>query len=86
MDKSNIMKVKITKIGSMEGGEVSKFATIGDSFTGEAKGLPTVGERYNVYGETRLEISTSVVTRGLYFLDTDLVFDTTYSIYKFEDL
>lgn len=77
------MRVRITKVGIMPNGEESYFAAIGDSFTGEANGLPKIGERYNVYGNTRLEISTSFVTEEL---NAENIFKTTYSIYRLEEL
>ena len=49
------MRVKITKIGILPGGENSFFASVGDDFYGHTEGYPKIGERYNVYGNVSIE-------------------------------
>ncbi len=73
------MRVKITKIGILPHGEHSVFAAIRDDFIGRAEGYPKLGERYNVYGNVSLEISTSPVTKEI---DEEGIFETTYSRYQ----
>lgn len=77
------MRVKITKIGILPGGENSFFASVGDDFYGHTEGYPKIGERYNVYGNVSIEISTSPVTKEM---DEEGIFETTYSRYQLKML
>ena len=77
-------KIKITKIGIQEGGEISTFNAVNQERYGYINNEPQVGERFIIYNYKKVTMfdfwSTSTVTK---IIDNN-TFDTVYSTYKWE--
>lgn len=81
----NNVKIKITKVGVLEGGEVSTFNAIGQTNIGYIRELPEIGKRFYVWDRPNAiwdNWSTSVVTKII----SPNKFETTYSVYEFEEI